>query len=362
MIVLPERNVPRAKIMLPVCDSEWVAPSARVTVAGPQNQTRFRLTARLQDGHVVWRGWFDDRADFDAFLFAIAAGSIHHEPALWRLPTPFWPSLDPDVIYDFATVTFLTTTGSNQTYTSPSDWNNSNNSIETLAGGGGGALIGGGLGGGGAGGGYSKISNFSFATPGTTTATYRVGSAGTSSSTPTAGGDSWFNGTTLAGSSVGSSGGGVGTTTNSNVSENNTGGTGSAIGTTKYAGGSGWQASGGVSGGTGGGAAGKNGAGNSATAANAAGSGDAGFGGAAGSSGATGGAGGAGTEWDATHGSGGGGGSGSSNGGGAGGAYGGGAGGNRNGTTGQGNGSQGLVVVTYTPLTFIPNNLPMLGM
>jgi hypothetical protein len=66
------------------------------------------------------------------------------------------------------------------------------------------------------GGAYAKISYFNFSIPGTTQATYRVG-GGAAAGTSTAlcasggranpGGDTWFNGTDLAGSSVGAKGG-----------------------------------------------------------------------------------------------------------------------------------------------------------
>jgi len=104
------------------------------------------------------------------------------------------------------------TTGSNVTYTSDATWNNASNTVEVVGAGGAGAhgastTTGGG---GGAGGGYNKISNFSFATPGTTTAVYRVGTAGVHGGTfPQTGGDSWFNATAFptTGTAVGAKGG-----------------------------------------------------------------------------------------------------------------------------------------------------------
>lgn len=79
------------------------------------------------------------------------------------------------------TIILTSPTSSNQTFTSPSDWNNSANTIEVIgAGGSAGAsakattatATGGG------GGAYSKITNFSFASPGVTTATYQIGGGG----------------------------------------------------------------------------------------------------------------------------------------------------------------------------------------
>jgi hypothetical protein len=105
----------------------------------------------------------------------------------------------------------ITATGTG-TYTSKVSWNNSNNKVEVVAGGGCGAIgasttTGGG---GGAGGGYNSISNFSFATPGTTTALYGVGVGGHwTSSSVTNGGDTWFNSAAFpaSGTAVGAKGG-----------------------------------------------------------------------------------------------------------------------------------------------------------
>lgn len=387
-------------ILLPVSKSEWRTPSQAQPkdVFGNESQTRFRVRAKLHDGFTVWRGWFDDREDFDAFLWAIALGNLNQSPELWRLPTPQWhPDIAEDVTFDFATVTFLTsTTGSNQTYTSPSDWNNASNIVETIgAGGSGGRGAGGSNGGasGGGGGGWSQITNFTFATPGTTTATYQLGTGGPSTSLSTqnskgdgtAGGDTWFNAATLAGSSVGAKGGGPGVGYNSSVTVN--GGAGGAAasgtGTTKKSGGRGGNvtSSGGGKATGGGGAAGSTADGNAGTdlAANgmsnggAADNGGSGAGTAGTAAQPTGGGGGNGSEWDASHGSGGGGGGTQATGSaaltaGSGGNYGGGGGGvsafsstNRVHTSGAGR--QGIIVVTYTPAVFAGGfNMPMLGM
>ena len=83
MIILPERGLARGKMLLPQKRKEWIASSQRSTTFGIENQTRWRLDARLNDGHLVWRGWFDDREDCDEFLWAyyeritsIRAGSM----------------------------------------------------------------------------------------------------------------------------------------------------------------------------------------------------------------------------------------------------------------------------------------------
>lgn len=408
-IILPERNAPRGKLLLPMRRREWLQPSQRRTTFGIEDETRFRISGRLHDGHIAWRGWFDDREDADAFLFAIITGSIRYERELWQLPTPHWhPDFGEELSYDLATVTFLTaSTGSNQTYTSAGDWNNALNTVELIGAGGGGGNNNSNVfnGAGGGGGAFSGIANFTFASPGTTTATYQIGTGGPHD---TVGGDSWFNAATLAASTVGAKGGGAGTST---------AGTGGALaagfGTTKTSGGNGSGTGAETPGGSGGGAGGalgngKNGgtpSGNNSSSGPGGGAGNngsngangsvgAGNGGAggnnhlgagggaggtgvsgAGSAGTAGGgggggagngagngagaAGGPGTEWDATHGSGGGAG-----------AAGGGTGGNFDGTNGGlygagasgasllsasnktgGTGAQGIIVLTYTPLS-----------
>ena len=341
MIILPDKTIPRSRFLLPIKAREWQRVS--------NGKTRFRIRGRLRDGHIVWVGWFDDRDDFDAFLWGLFTGSLRREEELWELPTPAWhPGYFENLTYEFATVTFLTSpTGSNQTYNVPSDWDSSNNSIETIGAGGGG---GGGVsnyGGGGGGGAYSKITNLSL-TPGGT-ATYQIGTGGAAS---TAGGDTWFNGTTLGGSSVGAKGGGLGATANPSPSGGAGGASGSGVGTTKNSGGDGSSTT--SKGGGGGGAAGPNGNGTSAAANSAnGGSGDNGSGGAGGTGGGSPTAGGNGTEYDATHGSGGGGGGNTVNTAGAtGGNYGGGGGGGQNAVGGAG--IAGLIVVTYTAFTPLP--------
>lgn len=286
------------------------------------------------------------------------------------------------------TVIFLTSpTGSNQTWTVPEDWNSASNTIEVFgAGGSGGATLSGSTltaaASGGGGGGYSKISNLSLTAGGSVT--YQIGGAGAAVSEAAngvvngnAGGATWFNGTTLGGSSVGASGGGGGTGSQSN-SPSIGGGAGGTVSTgSGSSGGAGGSIS--VSGVTtagsgGGGAAGPHGAGNSGVAVTLTeggngGSGDAGSGGAAGVGAGTGGgngsAGGTSAEYTsnpggATAGPGGGGGGAAESGtaatwtAGAGGNYGAGGGGaavSQNGAIAAGGaGAPGLIVITYTPL------------
>jgi len=277
MLILPDKNQPVGKILMPMRKREWRTPSLTQPKDqfGNENQTRFRIRARLHDGAIRWVGWFDDREDFDAFLYSLARHLAIGSPfprEEFNLFNETWgdPSIEPWLQYDFATVTFLTSpTGSNQTYTSPSDWNNSSNTIELIAGGASGAsesatthVTGGG------GGEYGTVSNFSFATPGTTTATYQIGAAGAAANSNPSdrdgnnGGASWFNGTTQAGATIGALNGvkGVHGAGSQNGGAGGTGGVGSSH-TTGGRGGNLTGASGsGASGG--GGAAGPNGNGN----------------------------------------------------------------------------------------------------
>ncbi len=230
---------------------------------------------------------------------------------------------------------FLTTADVSP-WTVPADWSSSN-TIECIGGGAGTPIGGSGSGGGGGGGAYAKIANLAL-TPGGSVS-FGIGGGGGG-----AGGDTFFNGLTLAASSVGAQGGQI----PAGTAGGSGGLVGSSIGSTRFAGGSGGSQTGG-----GGGAAGLHGAGQngangtgSSGTGGAGGAGDAGFGGAGGAgtsgSAATGGS--AGTQWDATHGSGGGGGGSATSTAGSGAGFGGGAG---NGGDAGGTGAAGLIVITY---------------
>lgn len=344
MLILPDGHY--APKVLPPQPRDYWNPSLslpRDGLGNPVVEQYWRLTARLHDGHIVWRGRFDDRDDADAFLFALFTGSLQQEPALWRLPTPAWhPGIGELLEYDFSTLRSLTgTSTSTQTDTVPSDWGNVSNSIEIVSHAG--TSTSGANGGAGAGGGYAKAVNVSL-TQGAS-ATYRLAPAGNGNDDAHA---DWYNGATLAASSVGIRGGAN--------SSGSTGGAGAsttnAIGSTKFAGGNGGNgytqsgccdtsAAGG-----GGGAAGTHGAG---SAGNTASSGADGSGGNADNgtvSGGSAGAGGSsGTEFDASHGSGAGGGGNGFGTGGSGGVYGGAAGAGVTAGTSQ----AGLIFQIYTP-------------
>ena len=358
----------------------------------------------MSDGRRFWRGWFEDWDDADAFLWAL---TLHQQtgapipPEIRRLPQranyphtfleqawrpalyegewfPDWAEL-PLIYEKLAVTSFLTSpTGSNQTWTSPSDWSNAANSIECIGGGGSGGNRGTGAGTGSGGGGaaYGKAANHSVSSPGTDTRTYQVASGGAAvSTTITAGnngGHTWFNDTAFptavtdnskasgqqgGGGPQGSgaqSGGLAGQATSSSGSTRNNGGEG---GDGNATGGHG-AGGGGAGGTTGAGGVGVSASGNTDTAGGAGGTANGGTAGTAGGGG-NGGNGGTGTVWDASHGAGGGGGG--SRGGttaGNGGLYGGGGGGiQSNATETSGAGAQGIVVVIYTPLITVPRKM-----
>jgi hypothetical protein len=377
------------KVLIPVPKSSWMTSSQAQPKdhLGNENKTLFRIQAKLHDGYVKWAGWFNDRDDADEFMWAALNNTLILQKNLWTLCTPNWnPDIGENVVYHLATQVFLSTSPNTlQTYSKPIDWNNNSNTIEGIGGGAGGCYAdtptasatdasGGG------GGAYSKITNFTFSGASVSYQIGRGGPTGTGGANSTAGGDTWFNSATFPGAGsdntkLGAKGGSLGT-----KGSGNAGGAGGAAasgwGQVKYSGGRGGSL---LTGGTtsynrvtgGGGAAGLNGNGingadSSASNQNvftAGGGGDAGFGGA----GATtnGGNGSPGTEWSASYGSGGGGagGRGVSGGGGDGGLYGAGGGstgGFTNAPTGAG--SQGLLVVTYSPPKVGLFNSPMLGM
>ena len=313
------------------------------------------------------------------------------------------------------TVIFITDT-SQTSWTVPSDWNNSSNSIEVIGGGAGGDYAYGG-----GGGAYSKSNNVTL-TPGSTVGIQvgEGGVGGTGGGDGTAGEDTWLcNSTSNCASISGTAvvvGAKAGTRGNAASDGNDGGAAASGVGDVKYSGGSGGyqydigfgQTGGGGSGGPNGngGAGGWNrypangqpggGGGGGGTAGGdypgsgfgggcggnnylgaggggcpwfaAGGDGSAGGGGGgSGLSGNNGGNGGNGEDWDSTHGSGGGGGAPEGGAGGDGGLYGGGGAGNGGGSGGDG--AQGIIVITYTPasgttrttLSKPVNNLGLVG-
>ena len=145
--------------------------------------------------------------------------------------------------------TVFLTTGT--TWTVPSDWNSASNTIECIGGGGGATSANSSnVGTGGEGGHYAKSQNITL-TP-LATVNIAIGTGGTGGSSPTAGGSTWFNGTTLATSSCGALGGAAGTNSASNATTATTNDVGNVV---KRQGGFGCGIGGDHSGGSGGGGA-----------------------------------------------------------------------------------------------------------
>lgn len=339
------------KLLMPVPKWEWRTPSQAQPkdCFGHENQTRFRLTARLNDGHIVWRGWFDDRDDADAFLFALASGSLEQERPLWRLPTPSWhPDLGESLSYEFVTLVFVV---SGTTKVMPSDWNSVTNNIYALAPGGAGAQRNGGNATGGGSGSYAGLNNFNVAAGATVNVQIGTGGVGGALSGNPGSADTWLNKTTNAAPAVVANGllaklGGGGQESSSGPNSGGTGGLASAsVGDVTQNGGTGGNANSGTNA-TGGGGAPTNGndGGTPATNSSTGGSSGSGLaGGAGGNNGSNG------TDWDASHGSGSGGGAAnSSSASGSGGQYGAGGGANR-GLGNSGAGGDGIIVLSYTP-------------
>jgi hypothetical protein len=247
-----------------------------------------------------------------------------------------------------ALVTIFITGGTSTTI--PSAWDRLNNSAETVGGGGGGggSWYDGGGGGnasdwggtGGGGGAYSKQTNINIAP--LTVVTLAVGTggaAGAYASQAPSGGDTYFNGSSLATSSCGAKGG-TGGYGGSFVTTALGGQASAGVGAVKYSGGNGGGRGNYNNAGGGGGAAGPHGAGGNGAANGVGGTGDNGTTAAATN----------GVQWDATHGSGGG----ASYLAGAG-LYGAAGNGGQYVGVGPRAGTGGLIVLTYQPLVLTIN-------
>lgn len=387
MILLPTGP----KILLPQKKAEW-SPSLSLRRDQFGNEERkivFCLTGYLSDG-AKRKFWFEDRDDADAFLHAMAMGTLVREPELWRLPVPNWhPDIGEGLVYEFATVTFLSST-SQATYTKPSDWNDANNFIASVGGGGSGGCsnrassINANASGGG-GGGFGIYNNLTLSG----NATYQCGIGGAAKNRTTAGQtagsdglETYFNGATYAAAPTGATPG-IGGKASSSTAASAAGGTGKGTGSNSGgASGAAAATSNSASATGGGGAGGPNGAGvasaatsnSSGRASTDGGNGDASLGGVGGGAATAASPGGDGTEYGSAGSGGGGGGSSGAVGthgtGGAGGNYGGGGGGASSGSTStadtnltSGAGTQGNIVVSYTPIVPASGfNLAMMGM
>lgn len=227
MIILPDKNIPRSKYLMPVKRSEWYRSQKPEYTQDKMAEIIFSIKARLNDGKVVWRGEFFDRDDFDAFLYAIANETLQYEKDLWNLPIPNWsPYIGENLSYEMTTTIFLPATSgtlnTNISYVFPNDWSVRNEIHCIGAGGGGGCSFvnisgytGTRLAQGGQGGSYGLLSNATQFAPGSTT-TYRIGRRGeggfdTNSGTTAAvggnAGDTYFGGTSYSLAPVGCGGG-----------------------------------------------------------------------------------------------------------------------------------------------------------
>lgn len=269
MIILPDKNIPRSRFLMPMSNKYWRTPShaQQKDQFGNENFTRFRLRARVDDGHIVWEGWFDDRDDLDAFLWAIASETLIYEKELWELPSPEWtPDIGENIVYDFYSISYFgSPVNSLGTYTKPKDFNSGRNRITCLGGGGSGAAYFRDAGEirkaatGGGGGGCGQYANINIADDFTY---YQVGGGGPGGSdsgsgnggfTGQAGGASFFGNTTYSGSPVGGTGGGGGTFINNSTRPGGTAGSwkgtsgfnGGRGGDVYYNSGSGYHATGG---------------------------------------------------------------------------------------------------------------------
>lgn len=361
MIILPDRHAPVGRFFLPIARSAWM-PSSQAMPKDRFGNPDLRLihVTAVRAGQPVWRGYFEDQDDANAFLegLALHIAGAPMPRSLWDLPQrfrwrgfpetfslsrisgPWCPEIDEEATYIYAsTATISSSPGSNQTYTSDATWNNSVNTVQVIAGGGGGGAVNTGTGAnrsatGGGGAASNEITNFAFASPGTTTATAHAAATGAgagvgSTAAGSAGGDGWFNGTTLAGASVGSKGGGAGATGTSGGCSGGAGGVGaSGVGTSLGNGGRGGNCNAGNQVTGGGGACGLGGSGGAGTD-----NGNATAGG--GGNGANSGGGGAGSNSTGIGGS----------------SFGGaGGGGNTNGSASGGTGAQGIILLTWTPV------------
>jgi hypothetical protein len=329
-------------------------------VADHANNARlYRITGYHRFGGRQVNFWFERWFDATRFFEASIDGTL--DPGHWRpVIQPFEPFEWPIDSYDFTftVIDILTANpGVLQGFAVPLSFPVAVNLCEALAGGGGG---GGGLvtgcvsstAGAGGGGAYANVSDL--ALPPGTTVDYEIGVAGTAGLFNTSsggnGGQSWFNGTTFAGASVAATPG-AGGTHGVNAPGGGGGLASGCTGTVKNSGGTGGNGPATfTNGGGGGGAGGPNGAGGSSTGTQGqGGAGDAGFGGAGGTNAPT--AGGNGTEFSngaAGVGAGGGGGGGFGSNGLSGGNYGAGGGGAYLNTNG-GPGTQGVILVSFTP-------------
>jgi IPT/TIG domain len=269
MIILPDRNIARAKFLMPILYREW-RPQLKTTVFQYWIAQAYRA-----DHSMLWRGFFEDREDADAFMWALATGDIRYDRYLRQLPTydhEFDLGMldDPSISYNMVSMIGIGPSSGN--WGVPGDCNGISGKpgeyIDCIAAGGAGGVGAGPLAKctGGGGGGFARIYSVNLQPGGAYP--YGVGSGGASvnftgnvqygsSINGNAGGHTYF----WHGGLVYSQGGGGGLGNNGGA--NLPGGTAGGVfaGVTNYAGGAGGDTTGTYAATGGGGAAGPNGGG-----------------------------------------------------------------------------------------------------
>ena len=271
MIILPDRNIARAKFLMPMLYREWRSPLKACVF-----QYWVAQAWRKSDpSQMLWRGFFEDREDADAFMWALATGEIRYDRYLRQLPI-YDHEFDLDMLKDpgigYNLAGLLGYGPSSGNWGAPGDCNGiagkPGEFIDCIAAGGGGGVGAGPLAGctGGGGGGFARIYSVLLQPGGAYP--YGVGSGGGSvnftgnvqygaSVAGIAGGHTHF----WHGGLVYSQGGGGGQGVNGGGTQPGGAAGGVWAGTTNYAGGSGGPMTGAYAATGGGGAAGPNGAG-----------------------------------------------------------------------------------------------------
>ena len=95
MIILPDKNIARAKYLPPMLRCEWQAFGGDANI---HFQTWLAQAYRA-DYSMVWQGHFEDREDADEFMAALISGVIKHDRYLRQLPV-YCPDFDPDMLRD----------------------------------------------------------------------------------------------------------------------------------------------------------------------------------------------------------------------------------------------------------------------
>ena len=115
MIILPDRNIARAKYLTPLHYKQWRPPiwwEGRET--GNVLGVYFIVQAFRSNGEMVWKGWFEDREDADEFMYSLITANIRQDRYIQRLPQKFpWSEggIDPTWLYEPGIFYNMVTTG-----------------------------------------------------------------------------------------------------------------------------------------------------------------------------------------------------------------------------------------------------------